>query len=83
MCSSLSTSMLQYVNQNMEKNMYHYVYTLIFQNGMKIEVHNKSKQDYAVKLGVTPRQLGHRFHYTNEHKEAKGLPLKGYTFGNL
>ena len=51
--------------------------------GVRVEVHSESKQDYAAKLGVTPRQLGHRFHYTNEHKEAKTLPLKGWTFGNL
>jgi len=41
------------------------------------------KQDYAEKLGVTPRQLGHRFHHTNMHKPAKQGPLKGWTFGNL
>ncbi len=51
--------------------------------GVRVEVHDVPKQDYAVKLGVTPRQLGHRFHHTNEHKKAKGLPLKGWTFGNL
>ena len=51
--------------------------------GMYTEVHNICKKDYAELLGITPRQMEHRFHHTNQHKQAKGLPLKGYTFGNL
>jgi hypothetical protein len=44
---------------------------------------DKTKQEFAVELGLTPRQLINRFHYTNEHKVAKTKPLKGWTFGNL
>lgn len=51
--------------------------------GNYVEIHDIPKQDYAAKLGVNPRQLGHRFHYTNEHVVAKSKPLKGWTFGNL
>ena len=51
--------------------------------GEYVEVHDVAKQDYADYLGVTARQLGHRFHYSNEHKVAKTKPLKGWTFGNL
>ena len=42
-----------------------------------------TKQEFAESLGVTQRQIIHRFHYTNEHKIAKSKPLKGWTFGNL
>lgn len=52
-------------------------------NGDYVEVHDEPKQDYAIKLGFTPRQLGHGFHYTNEHKESNRKPRKGWTFGNL
>jgi predicted GIY-YIG superfamily endonuclease len=52
-------------------------------NGKYVEVYDTPKQDYAHKLGFTPRQLGHRFHYTNEHKESNRSPFKGWTFGNL
>lgn len=51
--------------------------------GEYVEVLDTPKQDYASKLGFTARQLGHRFHYTNEHKVARTLPAKGWTFGNL
>ena len=51
--------------------------------GVYTEYLDKTKQEFAVELGVTPRQLTHRFHYTNEHKEAKTKPLKGWVFGNL
>lgn len=37
----------------------------------------------AASLGFTPRQLGHGFHYTNEHKVAQKMPRKGWVFGNL
>jgi hypothetical protein len=48
------------------------------------EVHDVTKQEFAPRLGVTPRQLGHRFHYTNMHKVAPARsPLKGWTFGDL
>lgn len=52
-------------------------------DGTYTEVFDTAKQDYAHKLGVTPRQLGHRFHHSNEHKIAKTKPLKGWIFGNL
>jgi len=55
-------------------------------DGEYIEVHTVTKQDFAQTLGATARQLGHRFHYTNEHKRAGSRatkPLRGYTFGNI
>lgn len=51
--------------------------------GAYVEVHDVPKQDYAERLGFTARQLGHRFHYTNEHQESNRYPFKGWTFGNL
>ena len=56
---------------------------VITPNGEYKEFHDIPKQDAAHLFNVTARQLGHRFHYTNEHKAAKTLPLKGYVFGNL
>lgn len=52
-------------------------------NGVYTEYLDKTKQEFANELGITPRQLIHRFHYTNEHKIAKTKPLKGWVFGNL
>lgn len=52
-------------------------------DGEYVEVLDKTKEEMASYFGVTPRQLGHRFHYTNEHKRAKYPTLKGYIFGNL
>ena len=52
-------------------------------DGEYTEYLDKTKQEFAVELGITPRQLIHRFHYTNEHKAAKYKPLKGWVFGNL
>ena len=52
-------------------------------SGEYVEVHDRTKQEVAPELGLTYRQLGHGFHYTNEHKKAKTLPRKGWTFGNL
>ena len=51
--------------------------------GEYVEVHDKTKQEYASILGFTPRQLGHGFHHTNEHRRSDRLPRKGWTFGNL
>lgn len=51
--------------------------------GEYVEVLDIPKQDHASSLGFTARQLGHRFHYTNEHKESNRSPFKGWTFGNL
>lgn len=51
--------------------------------GVYVEVHDKTKQEMAEELGFTARQLGHGFHYTNEHKCSNRLPRKGWTFGNL
>lgn len=52
-------------------------------NGEYVEVHDTTKRDMATKLGFTERQLMQGFHYTNEHKAARTLPRKGWTFGNL
>jgi hypothetical protein len=52
-------------------------------SGEYVEVFDTTKLDYASKLGVTSRQLSHRFHYTNEHKQGKYSPFKGWIFGNL
>lgn len=51
--------------------------------GIYTEHLEMTKQEFTESLGVTQRQMIHRFHYTNEHKEAKTKPLKGWTFGNL
>lgn len=42
-----------------------------------------TKQDYAAKLGITPRQMQHRFHYTNIGLPAKQGPMKGWIFGHV
>lgn len=42
-----------------------------------------TKLDFAATLGVSARQLGHRFHYSNMHKPATRDPWKGWVFGNL
>lgn len=52
-------------------------------DGVYTEHTSVTKAEFAQSIGVTPRQIIHRFHYTNEHKEAKTAPLKGWTFGNL
>ena len=52
-------------------------------SGRYVEVHDRTKQEMAQELGLTYRQLAHAFHYTNEHKEARTLPRKGWVFGNL
>ena len=51
--------------------------------GNYVEVHNETKRDKAKQLGFTERQLEHGFHYTNIHQEARTMPRKGWTFGNL
>ncbi len=51
--------------------------------GNYVEVHDQTKIDKAPELGFTARQLGHGFHYTNEHKKSNRPPRKGWTFGNL
>lgn len=52
-------------------------------DGDYVEVHDKTKGDMAGYFGVTQRQIINRFHYSNEHKQAKYPTLRGYTFGNL
>lgn len=52
-------------------------------NGVYHEMHNETKEDAAARLGFTIRQLTHGFHRSNEHKKARTLPRKGWTFGNL
>lgn len=51
--------------------------------GERIEHTSTTKEQFGEGLGVTKRQMYHRFHPTNAHKKAKTLPLKGWTFGNL
>lgn len=51
--------------------------------GNKTEVFDITKKDYAPLLGLTPRQMEHRFHYTNINKPKKTGILKGWIFGNL
>jgi hypothetical protein len=51
--------------------------------GELIVVNDVPKQDYAESIGLSPRQLGHRFHYTNINKPAKLGACKGWIFGNL
>jgi hypothetical protein len=52
-------------------------------DGFRFEIYNETKRDYAPKLGLTPRQLAHRFHYTNIDKPTKQGVCKGYIFGNI
>ena len=52
-------------------------------NGDYHEMYEITKQEFAPSIGVTYRQLIHRFHYTNEHNICKVKSLKGWTFGNL
>lgn len=52
-------------------------------NGDYAEYHEMTKDILAYSIGVSYRQIIHRFHHTNEHRRARTLPLKGWTFGNL
>lgn len=52
-------------------------------DGVVTQYFDKTKQEMAESFGVTPRQLGHRFHHTNIHRPAKTTPLKGWVFGNI
>ena len=47
------------------------------------EVYSITRKDFASKIGLTPRQIEHRFHYSNIHKPGKTKPLKGWVFGTL
>lgn len=51
--------------------------------GKRVEHTAVTKEEFGKGLGVSKRQIYHRFHPTNEHKKARTLPLKGWTFGNL
>lgn len=51
--------------------------------GQLTQVFDQTKQEYAHKLGLTPRQLVHRFHYSNINKPAKQGKCKGWIFGNV
>ena len=51
--------------------------------GIYNEVYDITKRDFAKTIGLTERQLKNRFHSSNRHKPAKGLPCKGWTFGNI
>lgn len=52
-------------------------------NGVRTEYHDITKKDAAHLFGLTPRQMTHRFHYTNIDKPAKTGAIKGWVFGNL
>lgn len=55
-------------------------------SGEYIEVYHMTRQEFAPTIGATARQVGHRFHYTNEHKKAGNRAtavLRGYIFGSL
>jgi hypothetical protein len=51
--------------------------------GIRVEVYNETKMDYATKLGFTHRQITHRFHHTNIDKAGKTGIFKGWVFGDL
>lgn len=48
-----------------------------------VEMTTVTKREAAKSLGVTERQLIHRFNHKNEHKKARYPTLFGYVFGNL
>ena len=43
-------------------------------DGEYVEYLTITKSEFTGIPGITPRQIGHRFHYTNEHKIARTLP---------
>ncbi len=54
--------------------------------GNYFEMLHITRQEFAPTIGATPRQVGHRFHHTNIHKQAGRAAtkvLRGYTFGCL
>lgn len=51
--------------------------------GNRIEYYSITKRDAAHLFGLTPRQMTHRFHYTNIDKPAKQGKIKGWVFGNI
>ncbi len=51
-------------------------------DGIRTEVFNQTKKEYAETSEFTLRQITHRFNHKNEHKPAKTLPMKGWIFGN-
>ena len=55
-------------------------------NGDYHEMYTTTRIDFAPTIGATSRQLGHRFHYTNQHQKAGSRAtavLRGWTFGKL
>lgn len=55
----------------------------ITDSGQLTIVTDETKQDYAHRIGLTPRQIVHRFHHTNINKPVKQGVCKGWIFGNL
>ena len=51
--------------------------------GTYTEVHDQTKEEFSRDKPFSYRQLGHRFHHTNMHKEGRYKLFKGWTFGNL
>lgn len=47
------------------------------------EIYSITRKDFAIQIGLTPRQIEHRFHYTNIHKPGRTKPTKGWIFGTL
>ena len=52
-------------------------------SGVKTDYRDITKKDAAYMFDLTPRQMTHRFHYTNIDKPAKKGKIKGWIFGNL
>lgn len=47
------------------------------------EMHSITRKDFAPQIGLTPRQMEHRFHHTNIHKPGRTKPAKNWIFGTL
>lgn len=47
------------------------------------EIYSITRQEFAARIGLTARQIGHRFHYTNMHKPCISHVCRGWVFGTL
>ena len=47
------------------------------------EMYSVTRKDFAPTIGLTPRQMEHRFHHSNIHKAGRTKPSKGWIFGTL
>lgn len=47
------------------------------------EMFSITRKDFAPQIGLTPRQMEHRFHHTNMHKPGRTKPAKNWIFGTL